>query len=550
MPDDLLYLSAQLEIEHNRLRSFTAAAGLTNDEDSLPRTIRERAPLILPILSEIKIVLSKFGGEEKELQTPLEIATSPSAATSQPADSHEALRTATLQLPISTLKQNADTGLKSMLKWSLAEKSQLTEWLVRLRHLNDSLHDLLDENQLHLLRDEQRQTYMELIQMRNSVNDLKALAEAAYLSRQESTARSRWQQTQNTELGDLASFKAFYTTLLDETSKNRTSLLIPASQIQLQDEPSSENVHQLAQFVDSDQTSKEVWLTWHHQQPSNIRSSNSQLSLIEELTALLKARKPDEFRIPPCLGYCILSNDQSQRAKVAVVSQRPQHISNDIRPINLLQAMKQLPRPSLSQRVALSQNIAKCLLYLHSVNWLHKAIRSEVILLFQLDDSNLQLSEPYLTGFDFSRRARWDESSAPKPKFGRMEAYLHPDAQFNKPPQYYRKTFDIYSFGIVLIEIAYWKPIVSIMDIENDIDRSPLSTSTIRPRLLDSEPSLLAGVRAEAGDKFAAAVKTCIEGGDAYGIHWTDHETSAGTSVKIQHGFNSQVVKILDEIVV
>jgi hypothetical protein len=88
------------------------------------------------------------------------------------------------------------------------------------------------------------------------------------------------------------------------------------------------------------------------------------------------------------------------------------------------------------------------------------------------------------------------------------------------------------------------------MGVENDIDRSPLSTSTIRAMLLEHQPSLLAGIEAETGDRFAAAVKTCIEGGDACGIHWADRETSAATSKKVQHGFNSHVVRILDEIVV
>ncbi|EXJ71363.1 uncharacterized protein A1O5_05170 [Cladophialophora psammophila CBS 110553] len=130
------------------------------------------------------------------------------------------------------------------------------------------------------------------------------------------------------------------------------------------------------------------------------------------------------------------------------------------------------------------------------------------------------------------------------------EVYLHPDAQFNRPPLYYRKTFDIYSLGIVLKKISYWKPIVSIVGIENDADSSPLSTSTLRTRLLDNKSSLLAGVRAEAGDRFEAAVKACIEGRDAYGIHCADRETSAGTSIKIQQGFTSLAVRVLDEIVV
>lgn len=88
------------------------------------------------------------------------------------------------------------------------------------------------------------------------------------------------------------------------------------------------------------------------------------------------------------------------------------------------------------------------------------------------------------------------------------------------------------------------------MRIENEIDSSPLSTSTIRSRLLETEPEILAAVRVNAGDKFANAVRACIEGRDAYGIPWTDRETSAETSMKIQHGYNSRVIRTLYEIAV
>jgi hypothetical protein len=67
------------------------------------------------------------------------------------------------------------------------------------------------------------------------------------------------------ELGDIASFKALYTSLLDKTLDHRASLLIPTSQIQLPDLPPSGHVFQLAEFVDTNQSPKEVWLTWHYQ---------------------------------------------------------------------------------------------------------------------------------------------------------------------------------------------------------------------------------------------------------------------------------------------
>ena len=96
-----------------------------------------------------------------------------------------------------------------------------------------------------------------------------------------------------------------------------------------------------------------------------------------------------------------------------------------------------------------------------------------------------------MTGFDNSRRSRFNEATSEVPRVGRMEVYRHPDTQLDGLMLSYRKTFDIYSLGLILVEIALWKPIVSIMGIEETIDRSPRATSNVQERWLTSEPGLL-----------------------------------------------------------
>lgn len=134
------------------------------------------------------------------------------------------------------------------------------------------------------------------------------------------------------------------------------------------------------------------------------------------------------------------------------------------------------------------------------------------------------------------------------PRVGSMEAYRHPDIQMNGPMLYYRKTFDIYSLGIILIEIAHWRPIASIVDIEATIEKLPKATSEIRARWLVSEPALECQLRGEVGDKYAEAVRTCIAARDSFGIATSDLETSVDTSLAIQQGFNARVVRTLYEI--
>lgn len=273
------------------------------------------------------------------------------------------------------------------------------------------------------------------------------------------------------------------------------------------------------------------------------------MSPIEELTALLKYPKPNEFCIPPCIGYCTIQTE-SQSCKLGLEFENPPSINQNLRPTPLDSVIVEQPKPSLTQRAVLAQKIAQALLYLHSVNWLHKALRGENVLLFPSEeDGELDLTSPWLTSFDYVRRARFNEVTTGIPRDNHAEIYYHPDAQFDGPRLYYRKTFDIYGLGILPTEIVHWKPIVKVMDIENAIEMSPRVTRDVQRRWL-SESRLLSDLRAETGEKYADAVKTCILGRDAFDVARVDTETSADTAVKIQRGFNRDVVQLLRELVI
>ena len=91
---------------------------------------------------------------------------------------------------------------------------------------------------------------------------------------------------------------------------------------------------------------------------------------------------------------------------------------------------------------------------------------------------------------------------------------------------------------------------MSIMGIEKTVDRSSRATSTVQERWLTSQPGLLISLRTEAGEKYAAAVETCLTGRDAFGIDRKDAETSVNTDIAIQRDYNPKIVRSLTEIVV
>lgn len=225
MPEDFRYLSVQLQIEQSRLRDFSQAAGLTGhiDEDTLGRRLGANKVLLLSTLTEIKHVLEKFAKENEEHQLPhgtYSDVPNPSHGQGNLGEAYGSLVTQMSGIPS---RENKCTGVAPRFKWGLLQKDEFVRLLQRLRTTNDYLHELLDEHQTQILHDKQQETYMELVQVRNSVNDLKVLAEAAQSFRRFPHESLEWQQKVDLELENLAAFKAFYASLLTKKIHSRES---------------------------------------------------------------------------------------------------------------------------------------------------------------------------------------------------------------------------------------------------------------------------------------------------------------------------------------
>ena len=433
--------------------------------------------------------------------------------------------------------------------WSVFRKSESEKVLQRLGRFNDFLHELLDARQVSIVQDQQQQKYMELVQMRNSLDDIRNLTEIAQASKSIHSRSDEWQQMIDAELGNLAAFKTLSTSLLTTNTSHVGEIRIDPSRIHVQTTVTEQQDHPRAIYTSNNNDQNAVWINWQDKEIPNDDPISTSISPIEELTILLMAPKPDEFCVPTCLGYSILKQGKEQ-PRPALIFENPTGIDPQVQPVSLFQAVQKYPKPSLTHRIAVAHKITQCLLYLHAVNWLHKALRSPNILFFPTPDADFDVRLPYMTGFDNSRRSRFNETTSEVPRVGRMEVYRHPDTQLDGPMLSYRKTFDIYSLGLILAEIAFWKPMVSIMGIEETVDRSPRATSNIQERWLTSEPGLFTSLRAEVGEKYAGAVKMCLKGRDAFGIDRKDAETSADTGMRIQRGFNAKIVRVLAEIVI
>jgi hypothetical protein len=105
-----------------------------------------------------------------------------------------------------------------------------------------------------------------------------------------------------------------------------------------------------------------------------------------------------------------------------------------------------------------------------------------------------------------------------------------------------KKSHDIYSLGIILVEIAHWESISNIVHLPEEENAARKMVRRVRELLLGSEyMDVLEGL---VGDDYAHAVRRCLEGVVASDAH----EENPLVGVEIQRVFSEAVVGRLGSI--
>lgn len=129
--------------------------------------------------------------------------------------------------------------------------------------------------------------------------------------------------------------------------------------------------------------------------------------------------------------------------------------------------------PSITSRVHLCKQTATAVLYTHTASLVHKAIQPDAILLLREIDSDSSHKEigttslktaplgiPFLTGFGQARQETPDTySSLRECTNWEQDLYSHPSRQ-GQPTAKYTMAHDIYSIGVILLEIGLWRSFV------------------------------------------------------------------------------------------
>ncbi|KAL2270353.1 hypothetical protein VTJ83DRAFT_2537 [Remersonia thermophila] len=326
-----------------------------------------------------------------------------------------------------------------------------------------------------------------------------------------------------------------------------------------------------------DGTAKRVWVEWKEydcQRPGDLSPPKDVIhQRVWELAALLNhSPKPSAFRTPHCLGFFDKGkgssggeedndddddendDDDILNRRLGLVFERPldANLHATLPPICLRELLETARKPRVTDRVKLAHAVGSCLLHLHAVNWLHKGLRSHNVIFFQTTDGQVDYAKPYLSGFDFSRPARADEMTDVPSDDAAFNLYRHPLAQSAalEGRGRFKRSFDIYSLGVLFVEIAHWAPIERVLAIDTNAARGrPSIALKVRDRLL--EPDRIADLGACMGSLYETAARKCIAGGPELGLAGGDDgddETDDAVAARLSMVLHEEVVKRLGAI--
>ncbi|SCV30693.1 uncharacterized protein FFB14_03177 [Fusarium fujikuroi] len=240
------------------------------------------------------------------------------------------------------------------------------------------------------------------------------------------------------------------------------------------------------------------------------------LTQVRRITGLLCHPKRKGFQILPCAGFF----RDRLRKELGIVFWSPPLFGTGSKVATLLQLYKMHRLVPLGQRIHLAWAVATAVENFHRVGWVHKGIRSDNIAFTEVvpspesdlneDDADspviyrFDFSKPLLFGFEYSR-ADDDATYLEEDYSLNNNLYRHPD-RWGHPRTRFEKGHDVYSLGVVLLEIAQWKEASSIL--KSLLDTKPLVPSDVAKALIGKCGKSLSH---QVGRVFAQCIVTCLD---------------------------------------
>lgn len=216
--------------------------------------------------------------------------------------------------------------------------------------------------------------------------------------------------------------------------------------------------------------------------PAAVANDPAQVGELEEevvklVSVFTEARPFDTFLLRPTKFF---HSDIVSTAPYGILYALPDRCSPPTTLTDTLEETKadgsRILEHSLDQRFELARQIATALLFIHSLNWVHKGVCASNVVLTHRPTSSGPLREwpkylgtAYLVGFDFSRREFAHSTGNEAIGLGwPRKLYQHPlradhDLTEEHP---FTVDHDTYALGVLLVEIGRWKTLKSYPRLE------------------------------------------------------------------------------------
>jgi hypothetical protein len=168
------------------------------------------------------------------------------------------------------------------------------------------------------------------------------------------------------------------------------------------------------------------------------------------------------------------------------------HVQNlsKSQPISLDTLLRSEFLPPLEKRIWLANKLAASFSELFSSSWLHKGIQSGNILFPDIYNVSTgerptlenfgYLSSPFIAGFNYTRQDSEGQTIDKNKTHSDITRIIHRHPNYQgDAAQGYRIHYDIYSFGLLLVEIARWRPLSSFLDARLSSSASSHATPTV-----------------------------------------------------------------------
>lgn len=513
------------------------------------------------------------------------------------------------------------------IRWASWDHKKMESLIVKLSDFNDKMHAALDRAQMDTMLEMQTRFHYQIVLMNRQMENMVQIWQSDRIAhRPQQGLITEMEDSDFDFAGSSGSITAFNTRSYSQplgalAQQKFVHLAIEDSQIVSEEygnsmglphladniretelsvndiwtkdgEPFPEDIDEGVRTEASYKGDADVWIEWKPNEVAGPGQPEGHVdpkirTRVQKLAALLKQNnRKVRFRAPHCLGYFVDESDERE-SRFGLVFEKPADVPEGTMPTTLRSLIEasmagRAEVPSLTERVRLMKALAETVERLHAVDWLHKGLRSANILFFaarkstsatnsddeeeaeeQINITSINFSDPYISGFDYSRPATSDDMTERPTDNPRADIYRHPTVQStgnrespapNPNPsssttsltgrESYKKSFDIYSLGVVLLEIAHWRTIDSILGINIETAR-PKQTWPVMERLVKREPQHLAWVRSYVGVAVEGVVRACLEGPEAFGLQRDADERRGVVAAALQEKFGERVVRVL-----